>query len=280
MSSAARTRRSAAAAAAAASSEVTPISASSRKSAPEGIPGNVSIAATRAFIDAAVLADDNAEGYNYFGDMPNPDPEDHSPRDISGEFISFFVLSRKCQKTYSKGRKINTFYEALTVDKSEILGDKPPRVVWDKFKLWRGAVKNRGKWTLDAIAEPVFVISRYVHKMNKNVGGVLVDSRIEALVLMYKFFLLEINLAEAVRQSQNRASAVILSSRQKRSTNPSKPLPPNFRYDANKVCLSAFILFGYYISQRSSIFSSRSLASTAHPASAMGPSFSSSTWMS
>jgi len=192
----------------------------------------LSIADTRASIDAAVLADDSgvdvdddSEECNFFGDMPNPDPEDLSPRDISGEFISLFVLSRKCQKTYSKSRKITTFYEALTVDnKSEILGDSPPRVVWDKFKLWRGAVKNRGKWTLDAIAESVFVISRHVHdrkeKMIKNGGGVFVDSRIEALVLMYKFFLMEINLAEEVRQSQNRAAAMSLSSRQQRPTNP------------------------------------------------------------
>jgi hypothetical protein len=134
------------------------------------------------------------------------------------------LLGRKCQKTYSKGRKINTFYEALTIDKSEILGDSPPRVVCDKFKLWRGAIKNRGKWTLDAIAEPVFVISQHIHrceeKMNKNGGRVFVDSRIEALVLMYKFFLMEIDLAEALCQSKNRAAAVILSSRQQRSTNP------------------------------------------------------------
>jgi hypothetical protein len=108
---------------------------------------------------------------------------------------------------------------------------------------------------------------------------VFVDSRIEALVLMYKFFLMEINLAEEVRQSQNRAAAMSLSSRQQRPTNPSKPLPPSFCYDANKVCLSVFIFFGHNnISPRSSIFSSsRLLASTAHPASAKGPSCSSST---
>jgi hypothetical protein len=52
---------------------------------------------------------------------------------------------------------------------------------------------------------------------------------------MYKFFLMEINLAEEVRQSQNRAAAMSLSSRQQRPTNPSKPLPPSFCYDANKV---------------------------------------------
>ena len=42
------------------------------------------------------------ERYDYFGDMPNPNPEDRSPQDISGEFIALFCfcLSRKCQETY------------------------------------------------------------------------------------------------------------------------------------------------------------------------------------
>ena len=93
------TRQSSASTVSAASSEVTPISASSRKSTPEDIPGNVSIAANRAFIDAAVPADsgvdyDDAEEYNYFGDIPNPDPEDHSPRNISGEFAAILSLYR------------------------------------------------------------------------------------------------------------------------------------------------------------------------------------------
>jgi hypothetical protein len=162
-----------------------------RKSAPQLIPGNVSIADTHASINAADLADsgvdvdDDSEECNLFGNTPNPDPEELSPRNISSKILSLFVLSRKCQKTYSKSRKINTFYESLTVDnKSEILGDSPPQVVWDKFKLWRGAVKNRGKCTLDAIVESVFVISRHVHdreeKMIKNGGGVFVNSRIKA----------------------------------------------------------------------------------------------------
>ena len=94
-----RTQQSSASTVSAASSEVTPISASSRKSTPEGIPGNVSITANRAFIDAAVLADsgvdyDDAVEYNYFGDMPSPNPKDHSPRYISGELAAILSLYR------------------------------------------------------------------------------------------------------------------------------------------------------------------------------------------
>jgi hypothetical protein len=33
------------------------------------------------------------EGYNYFGDMPSPDPEYRSPRVISGKFIALFCTS-------------------------------------------------------------------------------------------------------------------------------------------------------------------------------------------
>ena len=104
--------------------EVTPILvAPLRKSAPQGIPDG-DTATVKASIDAAVRAnsdDDNSgdDEYSYFGEHPNPDPEDHLPRDICGDFISLFVGSRKCQLTYSKARKVNVFYEALTVEKKD-----------------------------------------------------------------------------------------------------------------------------------------------------------------
>jgi hypothetical protein len=60
-SGAARTQQSDAATASAASLEVTPIPSPSRKSAPQLIPCNVSIADTRAYIDAADLADSRVE---------------------------------------------------------------------------------------------------------------------------------------------------------------------------------------------------------------------------
>jgi hypothetical protein len=178
--------------------------------------------------------------------MPNPDPEDISLRDISAEFISLFVLSRKCQKVYSKERKIKIFYEALTVEKSAILGNSLPKIIVDKFKLWAQAVRHRAKWTLEGIAESVFIISKHVHDRQamivKGGGTESADSKIVALRLMFCFFINEIELAEAIRLSQNRAAAVSLSSQQQRSI-PSRPLPANFRYDANKVCLYAFIFF-------------------------------------
>jgi hypothetical protein len=43
-----------------------------------------------------------------------------------GNFISLFVRSRKCKETYPKTRKFKDFYEALAVEKKNILGNAPP----------------------------------------------------------------------------------------------------------------------------------------------------------
>ena len=55
-------------------------------------------AEVRASIDAAALAnsgdnDDNgAAEYSYFGELPNPDPEDLSPRNVCGDFTTSKLL--------------------------------------------------------------------------------------------------------------------------------------------------------------------------------------------
>ena len=114
-SGAVRTRRSAAVAAPAKKSPTSSLN----KVTP--IPGNLSIPATHAAINEAVLADVNndddddndddaaasdAGEYDYFGDMPNPDPEDVLPRDLRGDFLLLFLKSRK---HYTKARKVGGF---------------------------------------------------------------------------------------------------------------------------------------------------------------------------
>ena len=106
--------------------------------------------------------------------MPNPDPEDVSPRDLCGDFILLFAKLKKIAKDYSKDRKVRIFYDALTVDKRTILGDSPPKDVKATFELWQGQVKNRYKWNLDRIAEAVFVVSKHAsnhQEMNVQRGG-------------------------------------------------------------------------------------------------------------
>jgi hypothetical protein len=92
-------------------------------------------------------------------------------------------------------------------------------------------VKKQGKWTLDSIAASIFVIACHVHdhqeKLLAKGGCVSTNSKIIALVLMYSFYITEINLAEAVCQSQNKAAAMNLQQQQQMQKS-TKPLPPNF----------------------------------------------------
>jgi hypothetical protein len=101
-------------------------------------------------------------------------------------------------------------------------------------------VKKRGKWTLDAIAESVYIITPHVRdhqeKLLAKGERVSTNAKIITLVLMYSFFITKINLAEAVRQSQNKAAAMNLQQQQQKPKS-TTPLPPSFQYNASKVCI-------------------------------------------
>jgi len=56
------------------------------------------------------------DGYSYFGNEPNPDPEDDSHLSQQSEWITQFAKQRTTG--YSKERKINTFADALEVETS------------------------------------------------------------------------------------------------------------------------------------------------------------------
>jgi hypothetical protein len=94
----------------ASSTEVTPIPNPQQKLTPKPIP-NGNCTTIHASIDAEALnnsifdINDDAEEYDFFGNMLNPNPEDNSPHHISTKFISLFILSRKCQKEYLNERK-------------------------------------------------------------------------------------------------------------------------------------------------------------------------------
>jgi hypothetical protein len=67
------------------------------------------------------------------------------------------------------------------------------------------------------------------------------DSKVVALLLIYRFFIAEIDMAEVVHQLQNKAAAKSL---QQQKSKPVKPLPTNFCYDASKVCIVCFFFRG------------------------------------
>jgi hypothetical protein len=112
-------------------------------------------------------------------------------------------------------------------------------------------VRNRAKWTLDRIAEAVFVVSKHAYDhqemIAKRRGTKAKDERVIALLLLYRTILNEISVAEDVRISQNKAAAKRLQDQSTRSQ--TKSLPPNFRYHMNKVCLVCMFTFLDLITQ-------------------------------
>ncbi len=84
----------------------------------------------------------------------------------------------------------------------------------ERFNVWSQAAKKQGKWTLDAIAESIYIIAPHVHDHQEKLLAkgecVSTNSKIIALVLMYSFFITKINLAKAIYQWQNKAAAMNL----------------------------------------------------------------------
>jgi hypothetical protein len=64
------------------------------------------------------------DGYSYFGNEPNLDPEDDSPLSRQSEWIT--QIAKQRTTGYSKERKINTFADALEVKTDVLLGQFPP----------------------------------------------------------------------------------------------------------------------------------------------------------
>jgi hypothetical protein len=215
-------------------------------------------------VEAGVVDVNIGDGYSYFGDQPNPNPEDRS--DTEAEFILLFCSLRKCSEKYPKAKKVDIFYQALTVDKLKILGDSPPAAVCMKFDAWIQAIKSRGKWKLDAIAMSVFLIARHVHDRQEKLamsmsGRASTDSKIIALVLMYRYYITEINRAELERKSQNAAAEKSLQQQQTTSKE-TKALPVNFCYDLSKV---SFFVPDIFRQQVISMVSSSLLAASSSP---------------
>jgi hypothetical protein len=133
-----------------------------------------------------------------------------------------------------------------------------------KFDAWIQSIKLRGKWKLDAIAMSVFLIARHVHDHQKKLamsGRASTDSKIIALVLMYRYYITEINRAELERQLQNAAAEKSLQQQQTTSKE-TKALPVNFCCDLSKV---SFFVPDLFCRQVISMVSSSFLAASSSP---------------
>jgi hypothetical protein len=187
-------------------------------------------AAVGGIIDVDV---DQGVEYYYFGEFPNPDPTDNSQLDISQSFTHLFVNSNKCSSEYKKPHKTNIFYKVLCIDKSVLLGDSPPKHVECIYLAYRQNVKARSWWKLPNIAGPIYIMGKFVHEhLEACTGRGKPNSKMEALSVMYSFFMAEIAPEEEKRCS---ASKVMMkSTKLSKATN---PLPSNFSFYPKKVRL-------------------------------------------
>jgi hypothetical protein len=85
------------------------------------------------------------EGYNYFGNLPNPDPEDNSPRSHKGDFAALFSHNARCSRQFSKQKKVDIFCAALGVNTDVLLGDSPPPPIVDIYRNFRKDMWRKGQ---------------------------------------------------------------------------------------------------------------------------------------
>jgi hypothetical protein len=187
-------------------------------------------AAAGGIIDVDV---DQGVEYSYFGKFPNPDPTDDSQLNISQSFTHLFVNLNKCSCEYKKPRKINIFYKVLCINKSVLLGNSPPKCVECIYLAHRQNVKPRSWWKLPNIAGPIYIMGKFVHKcLEAHTGHGKPNFKMEALSLMYSYFMGEIALEEEEQHSASKAT--MKSTKLSKATN---PLPSDFVFYLKKVRL-------------------------------------------
>ncbi len=130
------------------------------------------------------------EGYNYFGDLPNPDPEDDSLRSHEGNFAALFSHNVRCSRQYSKQKKVDIFCAALGINIDVMLGNSPPPPIVDIYRTFHTDMRRKGQWKMDCIALPIYHLAKFVHKCVKEQSCTCsrVNSRIKVLIVMYQYF--------------------------------------------------------------------------------------------
>ena len=137
------------------------------------------------------------------------------------------------EKVGHQPRKIQILYDVLSVEKSVLLGDSPPQRVKHIFLAYRQNVKGRSRWKVQDIAGPIYIMGKFVtERLEARKGHGKPNSKMEALSVMYLFYMQEIALKDERRHLASKATRKATKS--SRATN---PLPPDFVFNPKMVRL-------------------------------------------
>jgi hypothetical protein len=172
------------------------------------------------------------EGYNYFGDLPNPDPEDDSSRSHEGDFAALFFHNSRCSRRFNKQKKANIFCAALGLNIDVLLGNSPPPPILDIYRTFRKDIWRKGQWKMNRIALFIYHLAKFFHKRVKEQSCThsRVDSRIKTLIVMYQYFQDEVTRIEKERKSMVAATRNDMEKKLLR-----KLLPNGFKFDPRMV---------------------------------------------
>jgi hypothetical protein len=131
----------------------------------------------------------------------------------------------------------------MTIENSILLGDTPPRDVEKICTIYRRIATKHRKWKLDDIAGSVYEVANFVcnrEKVIREHGGQArqINTKVQALVTMYDYFVTVIDWQEGEQQSRiEKARKSMLK------THAVRPLPSNFKYDKTMVCIYYYIVY-------------------------------------
>ncbi len=71
-----------------------------------------------------------------------------------------------------------------------LLGNSPHPPIVDIYRTFRTDMRRKGQWKMDCIALPVYHLAKFVHERIEEQSRTRsrVDSRIEALIVIYQYF--------------------------------------------------------------------------------------------
>ena len=94
-------------------------------------------------------------------------------------------------------------------------------------------MKGRSRWKVQDIAGPIYILGKFVtERLNTRTGRGKPNSKMEALSVMYLFYMQEIAL-----EDERRRSATEATRKAAKSSKATNPLPPDFVFNPKKVRL-------------------------------------------